>query len=91
MDASGGSAFLFGSSSGSVLALDAAAQLGPKVKKLYMFEPPFIIDTSRPPMDETLSGAIDRQILNWQLRGGRAVVFHEGMGIPSFGVTMMRS
>ena len=90
VDASGGSAFLFGSSSGSVLALDAAAHLGPKVKKLYMFEPPFIIDSSRPPMDETLSGAIDRQIVAGNRGEAVRLFFTKGMGIPSFGVTMMR-
>ncbi len=90
VDASGGSAFLFGSSSGSVLALDAAAHLGPKVKKLYMFEPPFIVDSSRPPMDTTLSAAIDRQIAVGKRGEAVRLFFTKGMGIPSFGVTMMR-
>ena len=90
VDASGGSAFLFGSSSGSVLALDAAAELGPRVKKLYMFEPPFIVDSSRPPMDKTLSGAIDREIAVGNRGEAVRLFFTKGMGIPSFGVTMMR-
>jgi pimeloyl-ACP methyl ester carboxylesterase len=90
VDASGGSAFLFGSSSGSVLALDASAHLGPKVKKLYMFEPPFIIDSSRPPIDRTLSGAINQQIAAGNRSEAVRLFFTKGMGIPSFGVTMMR-
>lgn len=90
VDASGGSAFLFGSSSGSVLALDAAARLGSKVKKLYMFEPPFILDSSRSPMDTTLSNAIDRQIAHGNRSEAVRLFFTKGMGIPSFGVTMMR-
>ena len=90
VDASGGSAFVFGSSSGSVLALDAAARLGSKVKKLYMFEPPFILDSSRPPMDTTLSGAINRQIAEGNRSEAVRLFFTRGMGIPSFGVTMMR-
>ena len=81
---------LFGSSSGSVLALDAAARLGPKVRKLYMFEPPFIVDSSRPPMDTTLSSAIDRQISNGNRGEAVRMFFTRGMGIPPFGVTMMR-
>src|SRR5256886_6387109 len=36
----GGSAFVFGHSSGAVLALEAAVQLGEKVKKLAMYEVP---------------------------------------------------
>jgi pimeloyl-ACP methyl ester carboxylesterase len=45
----GGSAYLVGFSSGAVLALEAASKLPNKVKKLGMYEPPFIIDDSRPP------------------------------------------
>lgn len=90
VDASGGSAFLFGSSSGSVLALDGAAHLGTKVKKLYMFEPPFIVDSSRPPMDKTLSEAIERQVATGNRSEAVRLFFTKGMGIPSFGVTMMR-
>ena len=42
--ASGGSTYLFGSSSGAVLALEAARQLPAKIKKLALWEPPFIPD-----------------------------------------------
>src|SRR5262245_39207119 len=48
IDSAGGSAFLFGNSSGAVLALEAARVLPNKIKKLAMYEPPFIIDDSRP-------------------------------------------
>src|SRR5881296_105176 len=44
----GGSAFLYGMSSGAVLALEATRKLPTKVKKLALFEPPFIVDDSRP-------------------------------------------
>lgn len=50
IDAAGGSAFVFGHSSGAVLALRAAGQLGNKIKKIALYEPPFIIDDSRPPI-----------------------------------------
>lgn len=45
--AAGGKAYLFGSSSGAVLALDAASKLGGQVIKLFLYEPPFIINDSR--------------------------------------------
>src|SRR5437899_8256880 len=45
----GGSAFVFGHSSGAVLALEAARLLPSKITKLAMYEPPLIIDDSRPP------------------------------------------
>ena len=44
IEAAGGPAHLFGSSSGAVLALEAAKRLGEKVKTLSMYEPPFIVD-----------------------------------------------
>lgn len=50
IDEAGGWAFLFGMSSGAVLALEAASRLPAKVKKLALYEPPFILDDSRPPL-----------------------------------------
>jgi pimeloyl-ACP methyl ester carboxylesterase len=50
IDAAGGSAFVLGHSSGAVLALRAAGKLGGKIKKLALYEPPFVIDDSRPPL-----------------------------------------
>jgi pimeloyl-ACP methyl ester carboxylesterase len=41
IDAAGGPAFVFGHSSGAVLALEAARLLPGKIKKLAMYEPPF--------------------------------------------------
>jgi pimeloyl-ACP methyl ester carboxylesterase len=45
----GGTAFIHGQSSGAVLSLEATLRLPDKVKKLSLYEPPFIIDDSRPP------------------------------------------
>jgi pimeloyl-ACP methyl ester carboxylesterase len=52
-DAAGGSAYLYGSSSGAALALIAAEQLPATIAKLALWEPPFILDPSaRPPADQ---------------------------------------
>ncbi len=48
IDQAGGSAFVFGHSSGSVLALEAARRLPGKIRKLALYEAPFIVDDSRP-------------------------------------------
>ena len=49
--AAGGSAYLYGSSSGAALALEAARQLS-SISKLALWEPPFILDPAfRPPAD----------------------------------------
>lgn len=49
VDAVGGSAYLYGISSGGVLALEATNHLA-TIAKLAMYEPPFIVDDSRPPL-----------------------------------------
>ena len=41
IDAAGGSAFVYGISSGAALALEAAVRLGGKVKALALYEPPY--------------------------------------------------
>jgi pimeloyl-ACP methyl ester carboxylesterase len=41
---------LFGHSSGAVLALEAADRLPSKIKRLALYEPPFIVDDSRSPV-----------------------------------------
>lgn len=41
IDVAGGSAYVFGISSGAALAFEAALRLGAKVKKLALYEPPY--------------------------------------------------
>jgi len=62
IDDVGGSAYLAGISSGAVLALEAASKLPSKVKKLMMYEPPFIIDDSRPPLPADYVEQLDAAI-----------------------------
>lgn len=76
IDAVGSPVTLFGSSSGAVLALDAAAALTDRVSRLALFEPPFIVDDSRPPIES----ADIRRIEQLVARGQRAEVVKEFMG-----------
>jgi pimeloyl-ACP methyl ester carboxylesterase len=69
----GGQAGLYGSSSGAVLALKAAAA-GSAVTKLALWEPPFIVDDSRPrPPADTAS--IYRQMVAEDRRGDAVEYF----------------
>jgi pimeloyl-ACP methyl ester carboxylesterase len=53
LTAAGGSACLYGTSSGAGLALEAARLLGGKITKLALWEPPYILDpAARPPLDQ---------------------------------------
>jgi pimeloyl-ACP methyl ester carboxylesterase len=49
VEAAGGTAYAFGHSSGAALVLEATRAL-PGLTKLALYEPPFIVDSSRPPL-----------------------------------------
>jgi pimeloyl-ACP methyl ester carboxylesterase len=91
IDQAGGSAFVFGSSSGAVLALEAATKLpAVKVKKLALFEPPFIVDDSRPQVTENLAERAGEFVAAG--RRGDAVEFFmtEAVGVPQDLVGQMK-
>src|SRR5262245_58059255 len=90
IDDSGGSAYLFGWSSGSVLALEAASKLGSKVEGLFMYEPPLIIDSSHPPMPDNFATQIEKLVATNRRSDAVKLFFHKGMGIPGFIVAVMR-
>ena len=90
INAAGGSAYLFGSSSGAVLALEAGSKLGGKVNGLFLYEPPFIVDDSRPPMPDDLVEQIERLVAADRRNDAVKLFFTKGMGIPAVFVTLMR-
>jgi pimeloyl-ACP methyl ester carboxylesterase len=86
----GGPAFVFGMSSGAVLALEAAAS-GLPITKLALYEPPLMVDDSRPPVPD---GYVQR--LNDAIAAGRPgdaveVFMTEAIGMPTEAVAQMRS
>jgi len=89
-NAAGQPVFLFGSSSGGVLALDAGGRLGARVKKLFLYEPPFIVDGSHAPISDSLQAEIGEAVASGKRDEAVALFFHKGMGIPAAGVTFMR-
>jgi pimeloyl-ACP methyl ester carboxylesterase len=85
----GGAASVFGHSSGAALALEAAAG-GLPITKLALYEPPFVVDDSRPPLP---SDYVARLIeLVSEGRRGDAVEYFLtiGPGIPADVVAEMR-
>lgn len=90
IDAAGGSAFVFGSSSGAVLALESANRLDGKIKKLALYEPPFIIDDSRPPMPKDFMGQVSQRVSAGRRSDAVKFFFAKGLGIPALFVTLMR-
>jgi pimeloyl-ACP methyl ester carboxylesterase len=90
IDACDGSAFLSGSSSGSVLALDAASKLGPKINRLFLYEPPLIVDASHPSVPDGLIKEITELTSAGRRNDAVKLFFAKGMGIPNPAVDLMR-
>ncbi|HEX3049247.1 MAG TPA: alpha/beta hydrolase [Aggregatilineaceae bacterium] len=90
IDAAGGSAYLYGMSSGAVLALEAASKLPGKVNKLVMYEPPLITDASRPPAPADLVEYLQRAVAEG--RRGDAVEYFmtQAVLVPAEFVAQMR-
>jgi pimeloyl-ACP methyl ester carboxylesterase len=91
IDAAGGRVLLFGTSSGAVLALRAAATLPGKVERVAVYEPPMTVDDSRknlPPADYRKT--LDRLIADG--RNGEAVAFFmtKMIGAPALMTWVMR-
>lgn len=90
IDAAGGQASVFGSSSGAVLALDAANTLGDKVTRLALFEPPFIVDDSRPPLSTDDSRRIEAHLGAGQRGDAVKDFMTRHLGMPAAMVAGMR-
>jgi pimeloyl-ACP methyl ester carboxylesterase len=90
IDKAGGSASLFGSSSGAALALEAANRLAAKVEALALFEPPYIVDDSRPPIPDALLPEI-ASLLAADRRGDAVALFMtKAIGVPEEMVAGMK-
>jgi pimeloyl-ACP methyl ester carboxylesterase len=85
IEAAGGSAYVYGSSSGAALALRAAAA-GLPIEKLVAFEPPYVVDDSRKQIPRTWVADLQA------LEPGDAIkyFFTKGIGLPGIFVTMMK-
>jgi len=89
--ANGGRAVLFGSSSGAALALEAATRLGAeRVTGVVLYEPPFIVDSSRPPLAPDLPTRVAELVARGELSRAVRAFFVEAVGVPAFMVGIMR-
>jgi pimeloyl-ACP methyl ester carboxylesterase len=83
----GGSACVFGHSSGAVLALKAAAH-GLSIYKIALYEAPFIVDRSRPSTENDWA-QIEAAAAEGR-RGDAVKLFLKSVGVPAFVVALMR-
>jgi len=90
IERAGGSAFVYGHSSGAVLAL-RAAERGAPIEKLALYEPPFIVDDSRPPIPRDYVEHLD-ELLAGDRRGEALEYFMTaGVGLPDEVIAGMRN
>lgn len=90
IDAAGGPACLFGTSSGAVLALEAAARLSGKVSAVVLHEPPFIVDASRPPVPADFVEQVNALVAAGKREDAVAYFMTAAVGIPPEYVEQMR-
>lgn len=83
-------AFVFGHSSGAVLALRAASR-GLPIAKLALYEPPFIVDGSRPPVPEDHLTRIEESLAAGERGEAVAHFLRVGPGISEAMLEGMRS
>lgn len=89
IEAAGGSAFVYGMSSGAALALEAAA-CGLNITGLALYEPPYMVGEGghRPPPDH--QAQLVRLIAAGRRREAVTFFMRDVMGIPGFFVFLMR-
>ena len=88
LEAAGGYAHVFGSSSGAALALEAACQGAPN-SRIAAYEVPFIVDASQPPNDPDLPRQVQAMVDN-DRRGDAVKTFLRTVGVPGPFVALMR-
>jgi pimeloyl-ACP methyl ester carboxylesterase len=84
----GGPACVFGLSSGAALALEAAAR-GSAITKLALYEAPFIVDDSRPPVPDGIVQQFN-ELLAEDRRGDAVRLFLGQVGAPRVVIALMR-
>jgi pimeloyl-ACP methyl ester carboxylesterase len=88
IEALGGEAFLYGHSSGAVLAMHAALKLGPKVRGVMMYDAPWVYDAA-----ERQEYAVLRAQVELLLDKGRKATatrrFLTGIGMPRWFITLL--
>jgi len=88
VEAAGGTAHLYGISSGGALALEAAGRLS-SIGRLALYELPFVVDNSRAPIPAAFADHL-AELARKNLRAeALRYFFTVGIGLPRLMVTMM--
>lgn len=88
INAAGGSAFVYGISSGAALALEAASRIQ-GIQKMALYEIPYIVDDSLPPQPDDYVARMDG-LIESNRRGDAVRLFMRTVGAPAIFVSLMR-
>jgi pimeloyl-ACP methyl ester carboxylesterase len=88
IDAAGGTAYLYGHSSGAVLALEAALRLGNKVQKVVLYDASYVHDETAKVQYALLSRTI-HTLLAAGKNAAAMRTFLQGIGMPKIFVTLL--
>lgn len=91
IDAAGGAACVFGHSSGGVLALETARLRPAQVTKLAVYEPPFVVDNSRPPLPHDYVAQLNAAVAAGRRGDAVEIFLTQAVGIPAEVVAHMRA
>jgi pimeloyl-ACP methyl ester carboxylesterase len=87
IDVAGGSAFVYGTSSGAALALEASRR-GLRITKLALYEAPFIVDASRPPQPPDFLARLEHAVRS-NRRSDAVKMFLQLVGVPKIATMVM--
>ncbi|RIQ24562.1 alpha/beta fold hydrolase [Jiangella rhizosphaerae] len=91
IQAVGGSAALAAGSGGCGLVLEAATALGDAVTGIYLFEPPFIIDDSRPPVPSDWVEQVETLVAESRRGDAVELFMTQVVGVPAEYVEGMKA
>jgi pimeloyl-ACP methyl ester carboxylesterase len=89
VEQAGGTAYALGHSSGAVLVLEAAAATR-GITKLVLYEPPFIVDDSRPPLPDDYVQHLDELVANGRRAEAVEYFMTVGVGVPAEAIPSMK-
>jgi pimeloyl-ACP methyl ester carboxylesterase len=89
ISAAGGSAAVYGISSGAVLALEAANTI-PGVTSMVLYEAPMFTDATRKPVPTNYVQRLDQLVASRDNAGAVKYFLQKGIGVPWYGILMMQ-
>jgi pimeloyl-ACP methyl ester carboxylesterase len=89
IDVAGGSAYVYGISSGGALALEAAARLS-SIRRLALYELPFVTDDSRKPIPDDFAAHLAELTAEGRQADALRYFFTAGVALPRAMVRLMQ-